>query len=62
MSKKRQKQEKVSIGFYPDVLKMIDNEAERQHRSRSNMLDVIVRKYFYLDFDEKAVPQRPLAR
>ena len=43
MSKKKQKQEKVSVGFYPDVLKMIDKEAKRQRRSRSNMLDVIVR-------------------
>jgi len=49
MSKNRQKQEKVSVGFYPDVLKMIDAEAERQRRSRSNMLDLIVRKYFNLE-------------
>ena len=62
MSKKRQKQEKVSIGFYPDVLKMIDNEAKRQHRSRSNMLDVIVRKYFKLQIEEEMKPTMPLAR
>ena len=53
MSKKKQKQEKVSVGFYPDVLKMIDHEAERQRRSRSNMLDVIVRKYFSFNVEEK---------
>jgi len=62
MLKKSQKQEKVSVGFYPDVLRMIDDEAERQRRSRSNMLDVIVRKYFKLDVEEKIVPQKPLAR
>jgi metal-responsive CopG/Arc/MetJ family transcriptional regulator len=56
MSKKRQKQEKISIGIYPDILRIIDEETERQHRSRSNMLDVIVRKYFSLDIEKKAVP------
>jgi len=49
MSDKKVKQEKVSIGLYPDILKMIDDEAERQRRSRSNMLDLIVRKYFNLE-------------
>ena len=45
MSERKQVKEKVSIGFYPDILDMIDEEAENQHRSRSNMLDVIVRRY-----------------
>jgi len=62
MSKQKYKQEKVSVGFYPDVLKMIDEEAERQRRSRSNMLDVIVRKYFDLVVEKNEAPQRPLAR
>jgi len=62
MSKKGQKQEKVSIGLYPDVLKMIDKEAEKQRRSRSNMLDIIVRKYFKLEVEEETSPSRPLAR
>ena len=62
MSKKKQKQEKVSVGFYPDVLKMIDEEAKRQHRSRSNMLDVIVRKYFNFVAEKKVVSPRSLAR
>ena len=58
----KQKQEKVSVGFYPDVLKLIDEEAERQRRSRSNMLDVIVRKYIKLEIEEETSPSRPLAR
>jgi len=62
MLRKRQKQEKVSVGFYPDVLKIIDEEAKRQRRSRSNMLDVIVRRYFNLDIEAKKISQRPLAR
>jgi len=63
MSSKRQKQEKISVGLYPDVLKMIDDEAERQNRSRSNMLDVIVRKYFNIKTEEESMtPKRPLAR
>ena len=62
MLKKRQKQEKVSVGFYPDILKMIDDEAKRQRRSRSNMLDIIVRKYFNLEVEEKEATSRPLAR
>jgi len=52
MPKNREKQVKKSIGFYPDILKIIDEEAKRQRRSRSNMLDVIVRKYFSLDVEE----------
>jgi len=32
---------------------MVDDEAERQRRSRSNMLDVILRKYFNVDIEEK---------
>jgi len=46
MTRKKQKKEKVSVCFYPDVIQLIDKEAERQHRSRSNMLEVIVKKYF----------------
>ena len=62
MSKKKQKQEKVSVGFYPDVLKMIDKEAERQRRSRSNMLDIIVRRYFNMECEESTTVSKPLAR
>jgi metal-responsive CopG/Arc/MetJ family transcriptional regulator len=62
MLQNKQKQVKKSIGFYPDILQRIDEEAERQRRSRSNMLDVIVRKYFKLEVEEKMTPQRPLAR
>jgi len=61
MSKKKQKQEKVSVGFYPDVLKMIDKEAERQRRSRSNMLDIIVRRYFNMEYEERTTVSKPLA-
>jgi len=62
MSNKKQKQEKVSIGLYPDILRMIDDEAERQNRSRSNMLDVIVRRYFNLEIEEKSSTLRLMAR
>ena len=62
MSKKKQTKEKVSIGLYPDILKMIDDEAERQHRSRSNMLDIIARKYFNLEIEEEPIITRPIAR
>lgn len=62
MSERKQVKEKVSIGFYPDILDMIDEEAENQHRSRSNMLDVIVRRYFNLRNEEKMTPTRPLAK
>ena len=59
MSEKKQKQEKISVGLYPDILKRIDDEAERQHRSRSNMLDVILRKYFNIEIEESPTSQRP---
>jgi len=62
MSDSKKKQEKVSVGLYPDILKMVDDEAERQRRSRSNMLDIILRKYFNLEVDEKPTALRPLVR
>ncbi|NVM55288.1 MAG: ribbon-helix-helix protein, CopG family [Candidatus Helarchaeota archaeon] len=62
MSEKKLKQEKISIGVYPDVLKMIDELADKEHRSRSNMLDVIVREYFRPKIEEKTISPRPLAR
>lgn len=62
MSNRKKKQEKVSVGLYPDVLKMIDEEADRQHRSRSNMLDVILRRYFNLEAEGEGSLSRPLAR
>ncbi len=62
MLNKRQKQEKVSVGLYPDVLKMVDDEAERQKRSRSNMLDVIIREYFRPKIEEETKAPKPLAR
>jgi len=58
----KKKQEKVSVGLYPDILNMIDDEAERQRRSRSNMLDVILRKYFNLDIEEETAPSRSMAQ
>ena len=62
MLKKKQKQEKVSIGLYPDVLQRIDEEAGKQNRSRSNMIDVIMRKYFKLEVEEETRSPRPIAR
>ena len=48
------------MGIYPNILKMIDDEAERQHRSRSNMLDVILRIYFNIEIDKKSITQKSL--
>ena len=62
MSKNRDKQVKKSIGFYPEILKRIDEEAQKQNRSRSNMLDVILREYFKLEVEEGTRTSRPLAR
>ena len=62
MSNRKKIQEKVSVGLYPDVLEMIDQEADRQHRSRSNMLDVILRRYFNLEAEGEGTLSRPLAR
>jgi hypothetical protein len=41
---------------------MVDDEAERQRRSRSNMLDIILRKYFNVEIEERPTVLRPLAR
>ena len=62
MSEKKQKQEKISIGIYPDILQMIDELANKEHRSRSNMLDVIVREYFRPKIEEEPKIPKPLAR
>ena len=62
MSDKKLKQEKISIGIYPDVLKMVDELANKEHRSRSNMFDIIVRSYFRPKIEEETRVPRPLAR
>ena len=62
MLQNKEKQVKKSIGFYPDILQRIDEEAERQHRSRSNMIDVILREHFNIKIEEETRTPRPLAR
>jgi len=42
---RREKKIQVSIALYPSTLRLIDVEAKRQDRSRSNLIDHILREY-----------------
>jgi len=42
---RREKKIQVSIALYPSTLRLIDVEAKRQDRSRSNLIDHIIREY-----------------
>jgi len=38
----RKRDEKISISISPDVLKMVEQEAARENRSRSNYIETIL--------------------
>ena len=43
---RREKKIQVSIALYPSTLKLLDFEARRQDRSRSGLIEHILREYF----------------
>jgi metal-responsive CopG/Arc/MetJ family transcriptional regulator len=55
------RKERVSISLYPLTLKLIDEEADKQNRSRSNLIETILRRHLGVEsLEEKS--SRPLAR
>ena len=56
-----EKKERVSISLYPSTLKLVSEEANKQNRSRSNLIEIILRQYFRIDRDEEK-STKPLAR
>ena len=42
---RREKKIQVSIALYPSTLKLLDFEASRQDRSRSSLIEHIIREY-----------------
>ncbi|RLI33086.1 hypothetical protein DRO56_02445 [Candidatus Bathyarchaeota archaeon] len=42
---RREKKIQVSIALYPSTLKLLDFEASRQDRSRSGLIEHIIREY-----------------
>jgi len=42
---RREKKVQVSIALYPSTLKLLDFEASRQDRSRSGLIEHIIREY-----------------
>ena len=57
-----ERKERVSIALYPTTLKLVDDEATRQNRSRSNLIETIIQNHFGIESNEKEKQSRPLAR
>jgi len=55
------RKERVSISLYPLTLRLIDEEAGKQNRSRSNLIETILRRHLGVEsLEEKS--SRPLVR
>ena len=48
-----ERKERVSISLYPLTLKLIDEEATKQNRSRSNLIETILQKHLGIENTEK---------
>jgi len=46
-----ERKERVSIALYPRTLKLIDDEATRQKRSRSNLIEIIIQRHFDIELE-----------
>jgi len=57
-----ERKERVSIALYPTTLKLVDDEATRQNRSRSNLIEIIIKRHFGIDTKDDEKHPRPLAR
>jgi metal-responsive CopG/Arc/MetJ family transcriptional regulator len=57
-----ERKERVSIALYPTTLKLVDDEASRQNRSRSNLIENIIQRHFRKKTENVGRPSRPLAR
>lgn len=56
------RKERVSISLYPLTLRLIDEEAGKQNRSRSNLIETILRRHLGVESLEEEKSSRPLAR
>jgi len=55
-----ERKKRVSISLYPLTLKLIDDEALKQNRSRSNFIETILKKHLGIEDVEKH--PKPVAR
>ena len=57
-----ERKERVSISLYPSTLRLLNEEANKQNRSRSNLIETIIQKYFGLTTEDEGRVSGPLAR
>ena len=55
------RKERVSISLYPLTLKLINEEAAKQNRSRSNLIETILKRHLGIDERTEKI-HRPIAR
>jgi len=55
------RKERVSISLYPLTLKLINEEAAKQNRSRSNLIETILKRHLGINEREEKI-RRPIAR
>ena len=44
-----ERKERISISLYPSTLRLVNTEASRQNRSRSNLIETIIQTYFDIE-------------
>lgn len=59
MVKRRGPKERISIGLYPDLIRLLDEACEREGRSRSNYIGRVLEEHFTRLREEEQKPLRP---
>ena len=55
-----ERKQKISIGLYPSLIGRLDEVCEKEQRSRSNLIEMILSRH--LPEFEMTLPSRPMAR
>ena len=57
-----ERKERVSISLFPSTLKLVNNEASKQNRSKSNLIETILQSYFGIEDDIEERMSESMAR
>ena len=57
-----ERKDRVSISLFPSTLKLVNDEASKQNRSRSNLIETILQSYFGIEAELDKRMSEPMAR
>ena len=57
-----ERKERISISLYPSTLRLVNTEANKQNRSRSNLIETIIQTYYGMESKVNKRTSKPLAR